>query len=187
MRALTRRRALAAAAAAPVALLGAAPARAAGGAPADDDPEKRSEDALAAALGIEQTAVVAYEAIANAGRLSGRATSILRMVLEHDREHADQLATALDDMGVKPPIPPRRANIRGLRAVRDDAGATRFAIALEERAVAAHLRSVRDLTDSGVLRIVTGAMGADGQHLVVLRQLARLDPVPRAFERGARP
>ena len=153
-------------------------------APPEDDPKQRAEDALAAALALEQTAVVAYEAIANSGRLSGRATALLRAVLEDDRQHADQLALALDNMGAKPADPPRRAEIPGLSAVRDDAGAVRFAIDLEERTVAAHLAYVPEFTDSNVLRIVMGAMGTDAQHLVVLRQLARSDPVPRAFERG---
>jgi rubrerythrin len=186
----TRRQALGAlgvplllAATAPRAFAAAAKGTDAGVKPSDD-PKKRAHDALSAALELEQTAVVAYEAIANSGRLSGRATTLLRNVLADDREHADQLATALDDADVKPPIPPRRATIPGLSAVRDDQGAARFAIALEERTIAAHLVYVRDANDSNVLRIVAGAMGTDGQHLVVLRELAGVAPVPRAFERG---
>ena len=74
---------------------------------------------------------------------------------------------------MKPPIPPRRATIPGLAAVRDDVGAAGFAIALEERAIGAYSAAVRNLSDANVLRTVAGAMGTDGQHLVVLRQLAR--------------
>jgi hypothetical protein len=51
--------------------------------------------------------------------------------------------------------------------------------------VGAYLRSIHDLSDANVLRTVAGAMGTDGQHLVVLRQAAGEEPVPRAFERGA--
>lgn len=51
----------------------------------------------------------------------------------------------------------------------------------------AYLAAVRDLSDANVLRTVAGAMGTDGQHLVVLRQLAGQVPVPSAFERGRRP
>ena len=35
-----------------------------------------------------------------------------------------------------------------------------------------------------MLRTVAGAMGTDGQHLVVLRQLSNRPPVSGAFERG---
>jgi hypothetical protein len=175
--------AAAAVAASPVLLGGAMPALAA----TDDAAKKRAATELAVALRLEQTAVVAYEAIANGGKLSGRATTLLRGLLADDRQHADQLVTALDAMGVKPPIPPRRANIRGLGAVKGDTGAALFAIAIEQRTVGAYLAAVPDLSDANLLRIVAGAMGTDGQHLVVLRQLAGRDPVPAAFERGTHP
>jgi hypothetical protein len=150
-----------------------------------DAKKKRGQAALVAALDIEQTAVVAYEAIANSGKLSVRATTLLRTLQDHDNQHAQQLVAALDTKGVKPPIPPRRAAIRGLGGIGDDASAARFAIELELRAVGAYNEVVRFVGDPNLLRTVAGAMGADGQHLVVLRQLLRRDPVPSAFERGA--
>ncbi len=131
--------------------------------------------------------MVAYEAIANSGQLSGRATLLMRALLDDDRQHAAQLVTALDGMGVKAPIPPRRATIPGLAAVHDDLGAADFAIALEARAMGAYLEAVPNLGDANLLRTLAGAMGTDGQHLVVLRQLARRPAVPKAFERGIRP
>jgi hypothetical protein len=176
----TRRQALAAAAV-PV-LLGAAPR-----ALAAVDDQQRQQQSLVAVLRLEQTAVVAFEAIANSGRLSGRATTLLRGLLDDDRQHADVLASALDGLGVKPPIPPRRAKVPGLAAVRNDRDAASFAIALEERTIGAYVTAVRDVMDGNVLRTVVGAMGTDGQHLVVLRQLAGGAPVPNAFERGAHP
>jgi rubrerythrin len=153
----------------------------------DDAKKKRAEAALASALKVEQTAVVAYEAIANSGRLSGRATMLMRALLDDDRQHAAQLVTALEGLGVKPPIPPRRATIPGLGRVRDDVGAANFAIDLEQRAIGAYGEGVRNLSDANLLRTLAGAMGTDGQHLVVLRQLAGRPPVPGAFERGIRP
>jgi Ferritin-like domain len=150
-----------------------------------DEKKKRGETALVTALNVEQTAVVAYEAIANSGKLSVRATTLLRMLQDHDNQHAQQLVAALDSKGIKPRIPPRRAAIRGLGGVGDDASAALFAIELELRAVGAYNQVVRFVGDPNLLRTVAGAMGADGQHLVVLRQLLRRDPVPSAFERGA--
>jgi rubrerythrin len=154
---------------------------------ASDDKKKRAQAALATALKLEQTAVVAYEAIANSGRLSGRATTLMRALLDDDRQHAAQLVTALEGMGVKPPIPPRRATIPGLGVVRNDIGAAEFAAELEQRAIGAYLEAVRNLSDANLLRTLSGAMGTDGQHLVVLRQIARRPPVPSAFERGTHP
>lgn len=180
----TRREAIAGAAAMPV-LMATAPASLA--AAGDDEAKQRAEAELTTALRIEQTAVVAYEAIVGGGRLSPRAAALMRQLRDDDGQHAQQLAMALDSMGVKPPIPPRRANIPRLGAVRGDAAAARFGIALEARAVGAYSLAVRDVADANLLRIVAGAMGTDGQHLVVLRQLAGQAPVPGAFERGAHP
>ena len=151
----------------------------------DDERKKRGQDELVAALEFEQTAVVAYEAIANSGKLSVRATGLLRMLQDHDNQHAQQLVTALGSQGKKPPIPPRRAAIRGLAQVHDDRSAAAFAIDLELRAIGAYNQVVRYLADPNLLRTVAGAMGTDGQHLVVLRQLAHRAPVPGAFERGS--
>jgi rubrerythrin len=178
---VSRRQALAGS----VAFLAGAPAAAA--APTDDEKRKLAQAALAEALKVEQTSVVAYEAIANSGHLSPRTTALMRGLLDDDRQHAAQLVSALQAQGVTPPIPPRRARIPGLGAVRGDGAAADFAIALEERAVGAYVEVVRNLSDPNLLRTVAGAMGTDGQHLVVLRTLLGREPVPSAFERGIRP
>ena len=173
----TRRELLLAGAAAPLALA-AAPALANG------PPKELSKAALTAALELEQTAIVAYEAIANSGVLSTMAAAALREFLDQDRQHAQQLAMALQGLGAKPPIPPRRADIPGLAAVTDERAAARFAIALELRTIAAYQTAVHEVGDSNVVRTMAGAMGTDGQQLVVLRQLIRAEPVPTAFETG---
>jgi rubrerythrin len=152
-----------------------------------DEKKKRGQSALVDALRFEQTAVVAYEAIANSGNVSVRLTALLRTLQDHDNQHAQQLAMALDSQGVGQPIPPRRAAIPGLARVHDDASAAAFAIDLELRAIGAYNQVVRYLPDPNLLRTVAGAMGTDGQHLVVLRQVAHRVPVPGAFERGIAP
>ena len=172
----TRRQALAGAA-----LLAAAPS-----AFAKAPPKEITQATLRAALELEQTAIVAYEAIANTGMLSSRATAALREFQDQDRQHAQQLATALQKLGAKPPIPPRRADIPGLTAVRDERAAARFAITLELRTIAAYSRAVYEVPDSNLVRTMAGAMGTDGQQLVVLRQLLGTEPVPVAFETGAK-
>jgi rubrerythrin len=176
----TRREALVAAA------LLAAPASASA-ALTKDEKKKRGQTALVSALNTEQTAVVAYEAIANSGKVSVRVATLLRMLQDHDNQHAQQLVAALDSEGVGAPIPPRRGAIRGLAGVHDDASAVAFAIDLELRAVGAYSQVVRYVADPNLLHTVAGAMGADGQHLVVLRQLGHREPVPGAFERGIAP
>ena len=146
-----------------------------------DAEEDRAKASLAAVLRLEQTALVAYEAIANSGVLK----DVLRGFLDQEHQHAAQLVTTLDGMGAKPPIPPRRTDIQGLdAALRSRAAAARFAIDLELRTIAAYQDALRDLTDPNAMRISAGAMGTDAQQLVVLRELAGEDPLPRALERG---
>jgi hypothetical protein len=169
----TRREALAGAAAAGAALALPGLARA--------DDQDRARAAVTAVLRLEQTALVAYEAIANSGVLA----ATLRQFLEQERQHAAQLQTALDNLGAKAPTPPTRAQIRGLAAAsRSRAAAARFAVALELRTVAAYQGAIRELGDSNVIRTSAGAMGTDAQQLVVFRAIAGVDPVPRAFETG---
>jgi hypothetical protein len=158
---------------------------AAPGALAKGPPQELSKAALTAALQLEQTAVGAYEAIANGAALTSIAVAALREFIDQDRQHAQQLAMALQALGAKPPIPPRRADIPGLAAVKDERAAARFAIALELRTIAAYSTAVHEVGDSNVVRTIAGAMGTDGQQLVVLRQLIGAEPVPTAFETGS--
>jgi hypothetical protein len=145
---------------------------------AEDD---RAKASLIAVLRLEQTALVAYEAIANSGVLK----DVLRGFLEQERQHVAQLQDALDGMGAKVPIPPRRADIQDLQsALRSRPAAARFALSLESRTVAAYQAALRDLIDSNVMRVSAGAMGTDAQQLVILRELLGEDPLPHAIEIG---
>jgi rubrerythrin len=171
----TRREALAGALTGGAALALPALAR---GADSDDD---LAREALSAVLHLEQTALVAYEAIANSAVLK----PMLRLFLEQEQQHADQLALALEDLGASPPAAPRRGEIPALpAALGSRAVALRFAITLEERTVAGYQQAIRDSVDPVVTRICAGAMGTDAQQLVVLREAAGMAPVPGPFESG---
>jgi rubrerythrin len=132
-----------------------------------------------------QTAVVAYEAIANAGILEPSVQSTLRSFLEQENAHATALGDALDQMGEAQPVPPRRNQIPGLGSLRTQPQALAFAIALERRAISTYYRSMTSLKDANALKTLASIMGCDGQHVTVLRQLAHRPAVPNAFETGA--
>lgn len=171
----TRREALAGALAGGAALALPALARAA------ETDEDRARAAFARVLGLEQTAQVAYEAIANAGVLK----PMLRLFLEQEQQHAEQLVLALEDLGARPPPPPARGDIPALgAALRSRAVALSFAITLEERTIAAYQQAIRHSPDAVVTRVSAGAMGTDAQQLVILREAAGRTAVPRPFESG---
>jgi rubrerythrin len=173
---LTRRDALAGAAAASIAWPVAALA---------DDKADANAAVLTSALEVEQTAVVAYEAIANAGLLGGDAQRTLRSFLDQERQHEAALAKALDDMGRRQPVPPRRADIPGLESLKTARQALAFVMAMERREISTFHRGAGRLHDANALKTLASIMACDGQHLAVLRQLAGRPPVPHAFETGA--
>jgi rubrerythrin len=174
----TRREALAGGAALAAGVL--LPASVAG---AKDD-KQLSADLLAKALQVELTSVVAYEAIANSGRAGEHATLIFRQLLDQERQHVESLTEAVEQLGAKPPQAPRRAEIRGLGRVRSQASAVRFAIALEQGQLGAYSDAILELTDANAIRIVATIVGAEGGHLVLLRELAGRPPLASAFESG---
>jgi hypothetical protein len=150
-----------------------------------DELKKLERAAVARAVAAEQTAKVAFEAIANSGVLDARTTATMRVLLDHAGLHADLMAqTFTSERGEDPPLPPRRTAIPGLERLSTQPSALKLAEELELRAIAAHLAAVRQTHNAQLLKLISGIVGSDGQNLVLLRQLLHQPPVPRAFERG---
>lgn len=139
---------------------------------------------LEAALRLEQSAVVAYDAAAQSGVLDRQADSLADVFREQEQAHADALQTALVALGARAPAPPKAGEIAGLSRVRTQAGFVRFLIALELRAVAAYYDAQHKLADPELLSLAARIMANEGQHLALLRPLAGVTAVPHAFERG---
>jgi ferritin-like protein len=179
---VTRREAIRRAAAAALAQL-ADPAAA--GALTLDELKKLERLAVASAVAAEQAAAVALEAIANGGLLDDRITATVRVVLDHAQQHAELMAqTFKEELGEKPPLPPKRAAIPGLAGLRTQREALQLASDLEEHAIGAHVAAVRRTHNAQLLKLIAGVVGSDGQTLVLLRQLLGRAPAPAAFERG---
>ncbi|MDQ3849736.1 MAG: ferritin-like domain-containing protein [Actinomycetota bacterium] len=144
---------------------------------------------LESAVGLEQVAVFAYTAAVKSGRLSSPVARVARRFRDQEQEHADALTRALKDVGGSPPAKPTGvedvdAVVKGLGDARTEAAIANFAIALETAAVAAYYDATQKLRDAKLLQTVVQIMANEGQHLVVLRQAVKRDPVPHAFETG---
>jgi rubrerythrin len=142
---------------------------------------------LTGALGLEQTAVLVYDAARKSGRLRPVNRDVANLFGDQERQHADALVTALEQLGGTPPAGPARAGeVDGLAAAL--AGGQRtileFAVALEEMAIAAYYQAQRKLADSKLLQTAATIMANEGQHLVVLRQALKENPLPTALETG---
>lgn len=145
---------------------------------------------LERAITLERLSVLAYDSGLSGGLLSPRARRVVAQLRDHERAHVAALVTALTDLGGTPPAEPAGVReldeiVDGLGDVRTQDDFVRFAIALEQATVAAYLSAQRKLVEARLLQTTASIMAAEGQHLVVLRRLAGLDPVPQAFETGS--
>ena len=146
---------------------------------------------LEQAISLEQVAVIAYATVAGSGVLTPRALRVAQRFGGHEREHAATLTTALKDLGGIPPAPPKgpadvEKVVKGLGAARTQADVLSFAIELELAAIAAYHDAQAKLIETRLLQTGASIMANEGQHLAVLRTLARTEPVPNAFEDGSR-
>jgi rubrerythrin len=169
--------ALAAAAVAAPILVRAGPARA-------KEDEAKADEALRGLITRERAAVVAYEALAAADYLDSPTATLVRTLRDHEQEHVDVLIAALDERGAQPPDPPTREDVEGLAAVSSQGEALDFARRLEEGLVGAHVEAVELFEGASLLQTVGEILGSEGQHLVILRERAGDEPLPRPFERG---
>jgi rubrerythrin len=144
-------------------------------------------EVIRAAVDLEQRAVFAYGAAA--ARLDSRTARMAEHFQGQEEKHAAGLTLALRIRGGHPPPKPRSArDVPGLAAALDGGRTAilRFAVALEETAVAAYYQSQRSLEDRRLISDTARIIGTESQHLAVLREVLGSDPVPAAFERGGR-
>lgn len=144
---------------------------------------------LQQAIKLEQVGVIAY-ATATGGRLlSPSAQRTLRRFGDHEQQHADTLTTALTDLGGAPLAPAKGIAdvdkvVEGLAGAKNEAELVAVLIALELATVAAYHDAHANLNEARLLQTFATIMANEGQHLVVLRTIAGVEPVPNAFETG---
>ena len=140
---------------------------------------------LAAAIGLEQTAVFAYDAVARGGLLDPATKRIATHLRDQESEHADALTAAVSGFGGRAPAKPTSATqVTGLSGLGSQREVLSFAVELELMAVAAYYDAHRKLRDARLLQTGASIMANEGQHLVVLRQALGRQPTPTAFENG---
>src|SRR3954469_1659453 len=139
---------------------------------ADDD-----QSVVTSAIELEQVAAEAYQ------RLQGPLGGVARLFRNHERQHEQALTSALRQLGGSPPSANVDARLAKL-PTGNRRGAAQFALELERNAVRAYQDAARKLRDARLMKTTTTILGAEAQHMVVLRQIAGQQPVPQAFERG---
>ncbi|MDP2710408.1 MAG: ferritin-like domain-containing protein [Solirubrobacteraceae bacterium] len=144
-----------------------------------DDSDLADVEILNGALDLELMAVAAYKA--GAGRLSGDALQLGKAFLEQEQEHADGLAAAIRDAGG---MPNRAKSSYDFPVLRSQADVLRFALELENTAIAAYIDALPKLSP-GELRATSAAIITnEAEHVSLLLDALGREPVPSAFVTG---
>jgi hypothetical protein len=144
---------------------------------------------LERAITLERDCVLAYDKVIGDGLLPAREQRLARVLRGHEQQHADTLTKALTDLGGTPPAAPAGVAdvdkvVTGLAGLRTAAATLAFLVELETAVLAAYYDAQAKFVEAKLLQSGASIMGAEGQHLVVLRQAARRPPVPNAVETG---
>jgi rubrerythrin len=141
---------------------------------------------LKSAIGLEHTLAVAYDEALRRGLLRGSFARTAELLRDQEREHAERLRAALENLGGTAPRRREPEDIEGLAELRSASDVANLAVELETRTVAAYYEALGRLRRPRLLETVARIMANEGQHLAVLRPLVNRPPVPDAFETGQR-
>jgi hypothetical protein len=128
-------------------------------------------------------AAAAYRS--GARRLRGAERGLADLLGEHEREHARRLAGAIEDLGGTPNRPrPAAEYAEGFPDLRDREAVLRFALDVENTAVAAYIDSLPKLFSANLRAEAAAIVTSEAQHLTVLREALGEETVPGAFVTG---
>ena len=131
------------------------------------------------ALGLEQRLVATYDAAM--ARLKGSLRRTAQDFHGQEREHADALAQAVSSLGATP----QGAHDRyALPSLPDDAAVLRYAMGVEETAIAQYLDLIPKFSSPDLRGSMASILTVEAEHVSVLLQELGSDPVPAAFVRG---
>jgi rubrerythrin len=144
-----------------------------------DESDQADVEILNAALDLELMVVAAYKA--GAAHLKGDALQIGKLFLEQEQEHADGLSSAIEDADG---TPNRAKSAYDFPALRSQADVLRFAVDLENTAIAAYIDALPKLSNSDLRATAASIITNEAEHLSVLLDALGRDPTPSAFVTG---
>jgi rubrerythrin len=144
-----------------------------------DESDQADVEILNGALDLELQAVAAYKI--GAGRLRGSMLEFAKTLLEQEQEHADALAAAIKDAGGRPNRPKSSYEFPVLR---DQTAVLRFAVTLENTAIAAYIDALPKLSQGELRATAAGIITNEAEHLAVLLEALGMNPTPSAFVTG---
>jgi rubrerythrin len=140
---------------------------------------------LNAALDLENTAIAAYTA--GAALLKGAVLETGKLFLAQEQEHAAGLAQAIRDLGGTPnKAKPAAAYAKGFPKLRSQNDVLRFAVDLENTAVAAYVEAIPKLSDPKLRQTAAAINTNEAEHISVLLGALGKPPVPDAYVTGGK-
>ncbi len=144
-----------------------------------DESDQADVEILNGALDLELMAVAAYKA--GAGRLRGSLLEVGKKLLEQEQEHVDALASAIKDAGG---TPNRAKSSYDFPELRSQSEVLRFALDLENTAIAAYIDALPKLSQGDLRATAAGIIANEAEHVTVLLDALGRDPLPAAFVTG---
>ena len=144
-----------------------------------DESDQADVEILNGALDLELMAVAFYKA--GAARLRGSVLDIGKLFLEQEQEHADGLAAAIEELGG---TANRAKSSYDFPVLRTQADVLRFAIDIENTAIAAYIDALPKLTQGELRAKASGIITNEAEHVSVLLDALGREPVPAAFVNG---
>jgi len=144
-----------------------------------DESDMADVEILNGALDLELMAVAAYKA--GAAQMRGSVLAIAKRFLEQEQEHADGLAAAIKSADG---VPNRAKSSYDFPVLRTQADALRFAVDLENTAIAAYIDALPKLSETDLRATAASIITNEAEHLSVLLDALGRDPVPSAFVTG---
>ena len=144
-----------------------------------DESDQADVEILNGALDLELLAVAAYKA--GAARLRGSVLDVGKRFLEQEQEHADGLAAAIKDAGG---TPNRAKSSYDFPVLRTQTDVLRFAVDLENTAIAAYIDALPKLSQGDLRATAAGIITNEAEHVAVLLGALGSEPVPSAFVTG---
>ena len=140
---------------------------------------------LNAALDLENTAIAAYTA--GAALLKGPVLATGKLFLAQEQEHAAGLAQAIRDLGGTPnKAKPAAAYAKGFPKLRSQNDVLRFAVDLENTAVAAYVDAIPKLSEPKLRQTAAAINTNEAEHISVLLGALGKPPVPDAYVTGGK-
>jgi rubrerythrin len=160
-----------------------------GGSSKSGTTERETQDDIAVLnnlLDLEHTSVAAYVAIAAV--LNGAAKGTANAIADQERQHANILTLAIEDLGGRANRPKSAARYgRGFPPLHTRTQALNFAVDVENTQVAAYIEAQPKLSTGDLRGKAAAIVTVEGEHLGVIFGEQHKPQAPSAFVTGGPP